>query len=139
MSASTKSRSRSRRTRSSSSFLHKPHGVIHPRVQAVGPEHFAIIAVDPAKARSKWMMTDFYGNMLIEPTDLEHNARCFKAAIAAINCQINDSKIKDMIVVIERTGKFHHPAKRVRHRWLRGPHRPSLRHQTIPPARFPRL
>jgi transposase len=86
--------------------------VIHPRVQAVGPEHFAIIAIDPAKARSKWMMTDFYGNVLIPPTELEHHARGFQRAIEAINLQIKISSIKDVIVVIERTGKFHHPAKR---------------------------
>jgi transposase len=104
MSASTKSHPR--RTRSYSSLLHKPHGVIHPRVQAVGPEHFAIIAVDPAKARSKWMMTDFYGNVLIPPTILEHQASGFRAAIDAINLQIKTSSIKDMIVVVERTGKF---------------------------------
>jgi transposase len=112
MSASTKSRSHSHRRRSSASLLHKPHGVIHPRVQAVGPEHFAIIAVDPAKARSKWMMTDFYGNVLITPTVMEHHARGFREAIAAINHQIKVSSIKDMIAVVERTGKFHHPAKR---------------------------
>jgi transposase len=86
--------------------------VIHPRVQAVGPEHFAIIAIDPAKARSKWMMTDFYGNVLIPPTELEHHARGFERAIETINLQIKISSIKDVIVVIERTGKFHHPAKR---------------------------
>src|SRR3954453_14950791 len=107
MSAFTRSRSRSRRTRSSTALLHKPHGVIPPRVQAVGPEHFAIIAVDPAKARSKWMMTDFYGNMLIPPIVLEHHARGFREAIEAIHLQIKNSSIKDMIVAIERTGKFH--------------------------------
>src|SRR4051794_21535865 len=112
MSAPTKPRSRAHRRRSSTSLLHKPHGTIHPRVQAVGPEHFAIIAVDPAKARSKWMMTDFYGNVLIPPTVLEHHARGFRAAIEAIDLQVKISPIKDMIVVIERTGKFHHPAKR---------------------------
>ena len=111
MSAHTKSRSPPR-ARRSASLLHKPHGVIHPRVQAVGPEHFAIIAVDPAKARSKWMMTDFYGNVLIPPTVMEHHARGFQDAIDAIKQQIKISKIQDMIVVIERTGKFHHPAKR---------------------------
>ena len=26
--------------------VHKPHGVLHPRVQKFGPEHFAIVAVD---------------------------------------------------------------------------------------------
>ena len=39
----------------------KPSGCIHPRVQKVGPEHFGIVPVDCAKARSKWMLTDFYG------------------------------------------------------------------------------
>src|SRR3954449_12343773 len=112
MSAPTKPRSRAHRTRCSASLLHKPHGTIHPRVQAVGPEHFAIIAIDPAKARSKWMMTDFYGNVLIPPTVLEHHARGFREAIEAIHLQIKNSSIKDMIVAIERTGKFHHPAKR---------------------------
>src|SRR5262249_28707037 len=38
--------------------LHKPRGVIHPRVQAVGPEHFAIVCVDCAKARSKMILAD---------------------------------------------------------------------------------
>ena len=50
----------------------KPSGSIHPRVQKVGPEHFGIVAVDCAKARSKWMLTDFYGNILIPPTTVEH-------------------------------------------------------------------
>src|SRR5258707_1488716 len=107
MPAPTKPRPRSHRTRSYDSLLHKPHGVIHPRVQAVGPEHFAIVAIDPAKARSKWMMTDFYGNVLIPPTELEHHARGFRGAIEAINRQIKVSSIKDIIVVVERTGRFH--------------------------------
>src|SRR3954464_1452643 len=106
MSASTKARSASRRPRSYAALLHKPHGVIHPRVQAVGPEHFAIIAVDPAKARSKWMMADSYGNVLMPPTFMEHHARGFRDAIDAINRHVKISKIQDMIVVLERTGKF---------------------------------
>src|SRR5580692_9241360 len=101
MSASTKSRSRSQRTRSSTAFLHKPHGVIRPRVQAVGPEHFAIVAVDPAKARSKWMMTDFYGNILIPPTTLEHRAPNFRQAIALIKEHLTRHAIADLIVVVE--------------------------------------
>src|SRR3954463_3255178 len=99
MSASTRPRSRPSRTRSSATLLQKPHGTIHPRVQAVGPEHFAIIAVDPAKARSKWMMIDFYGNVLIPPTVLEHHARGFREAIEAVNGQIKVGSIKYMVVV----------------------------------------
>jgi len=51
-------------------MLQKPRGVIHPRVQKVGPEHFGIFSVD--KARSKWMLADFYGNVIIQPTMVEH-------------------------------------------------------------------
>ena len=47
--------------------LQKPNGVIRPRVQKVGGEHFAIVCVDPAKHRSEWMMADYFGNLLIEP------------------------------------------------------------------------
>ncbi|MDC0937202.1 hypothetical protein OAS39_13035, partial [Pirellulales bacterium] len=45
--------------------LQKPNGVISPRVQEVGGEHFAIVCVDPAKHRSEWMMADYFGNVLI--------------------------------------------------------------------------
>lgn len=46
---------------------HKPHGVIQPRVQRVGPEHFGVVSIDCAKARFKWMLCDFYGKVLIPP------------------------------------------------------------------------
>ena len=52
--------------------LQKPRGVVHPRVQAVGPEHFGILCVDCAKPRSKIMLADFYGRVLIEPSTVTH-------------------------------------------------------------------
>ena len=66
-------RSRKRSSSRRPEVLQKPRGVIHPRVQKVGPEHFGIVSVDCAKARSKWMLCDFYGNVLIPPTVVEHN------------------------------------------------------------------
>ncbi len=55
-------------TGSKKRFIGKPNGQIQERVQAVGPEHFGIVAVDCAKRRSKWMLCNFYGKVLIEPT-----------------------------------------------------------------------
>ena len=54
-------------------ILQKPRGIIHPRVHAVGPEHFGILCVDCAKARSKIMLADFYGRVLIEPITISHD------------------------------------------------------------------
>jgi hypothetical protein len=112
MAAPTTSRRRTRHARSYATLVHKPNGVIHPRVQAVGPEHFAIVSVDPAKDSSRWMMADFYGKILVAPTELKHDAAALRGAIEVINRVRKACSIHDMIVVVERTGKFHHPAKR---------------------------
>jgi transposase len=84
-----------------------PHGVIHPRVQKVGPDHFGIVAVDCAKARSKWMFADFYGNVLVAPIEVEHNQLAFAAAVTRLRDAIARHQIADLIVAVERTGRYH--------------------------------
>ncbi|HEX4562100.1 MAG TPA: transposase [Gemmatimonadales bacterium] len=91
--------------------LGTPHGVISPRVRAVGPEHFGIVAVDCAKARSKWMLTDFYGRVLIGPTSVEHRSDAFAQAIAQLRQARAAHDIRDLIVAVERTGRHHHLAR----------------------------
>lgn len=90
----------------------KPSGSIHPRVQAAGPEHFGIVAVDCAKARSKWMLSDFYGNILIQTTVVEHTSRGLGDFTARIRRAMADHDLRDLIVAIERTGHYHAPIKR---------------------------
>ena len=92
--------------------LQKPKGTIGPRVKEVGGEHFAIVCVDPAKHRSEWMMADYFGNVLIEPHTLEHQAAFFKAAVALIRQAQREHDIQDLIVVVERTGNYYLPPKR---------------------------
>ena len=90
----------------------KPSGSLHPRVQKVGPEHFGIVAVDCAKARSKWMLADFYGRILVPPTVVEHTKQGFDSAIAQVRQTIERDGLGDVIVAIERTGIYHLPVKR---------------------------
>ena len=92
--------------------VQKPRGTFHPRVQKVGPEHFGIVAVDCAKARSKWMLADFYGNVLVPPTAVEHNRPAFAEAIAAIRQATRRHDLQDLLVAVERTGRHHHAPKR---------------------------
>src|ERR1051325_510890 len=94
-------------------FLQKPRGLVHPRVQAVGPEHFGIVAVDCAKARSKWMLTDFYGKVLIPPTEVAHNRVELQAMVDQARAAMTQHGILDHLVAIERTGRYHHPIKNV--------------------------
>ena len=92
--------------------LAKPSGSIHPRVQKVGPEHFGIVAVDCAKARSQWMLTDFYGKILIPPTRVDHTRSGLDAFIAGIRRGLTDHGLQDLIIAIERTGNYHQPVRR---------------------------
>ena len=75
-----KARPEQRKSKSRRRSLQKPNGVISPRVQKVGGEHFAIVCVDPAKHRSEWMMADYFGNLLIKPRTVEHRGAFFKLA-----------------------------------------------------------
>jgi transposase len=92
--------------------VHKARGAFHPRVQKVGPEHFGLISVDCAKARSKFMVADFYGKVLIPPAVLEHNLFALEAAVAQIRDAFAKHAIHDSLVAIERTGRYHQIVQR---------------------------
>lgn len=90
----------------------KPQGTFHPRVQKVGPEHFGIVTVDCAKVRSKWMLADFYGNVRVPPTVVAHNRADLDAAITQLRAAIEKQEIRDLLVAVERTGRYHHVTQR---------------------------
>jgi transposase len=105
-------KTRKRRGAGRHGALPKPRGVIHPRVQKVGPEHFGIVAVDCAKARSKFLMADYYGTALIPPTVVEHTRQGLDQAVASVRQTMQQHDVRDVLVAVERTGRYHHPIKR---------------------------
>ncbi len=107
----TKRNSRKSRT-IGPAVLGKPKGVIQARVQKVGPEHFGIVAVDCAKARSKWMLCDFYGKVLIPPTVVEHHRVGLELAAIQLREAIERHGLLDHLVAVEMTGTYHRPVQR---------------------------
>lgn len=93
-------------------FVGKPTGQIQERVQAVGPEHFGVVAVDCAKRRSKWMLCNFYGKVLVEPTSVEHTAGGLRAMTQSIAEACQAEGLTDTIVAVEMTGIYHKPVQR---------------------------
>lgn len=115
MASATRTKRQNRRTRSNPRKRHslqKPNGVISPRVAKVGGDRFAIVCIDPAKHRSEWMMADYFGNVLIPPQTLEHQATFFKLAVLQILEAQERHNIEDTIVCVERTGNFYLIPKR---------------------------
>jgi len=107
----TKTRKR-KSTGSRKRFIGKPSGQIQERVQAVGPDHFGIVTVDCAKRRSKWMLCNFYGKVIIEPTGVEHTAGGLRAMTQCIAEACKREGLTDVIAAVEMTGVYHKPAQR---------------------------
>ena len=93
-------------------YIGKPGGQIQQRVQTTGPDHFGVVSVDCAKRRSRWMLCDFYGKVLVEPTTVEHNAGSLKAMTDRIQVTRHDFGITDFIIAVEMTGVYHRPVQR---------------------------
>jgi hypothetical protein len=107
----TRTRSRTSRRQAPTS-VGKPRGVLHPRVELVGPDHFGIVCFDCAKARSKFLVTNFYGRVLIPPTVVTHNRQGLDDAVAQVRQAIATHELRDCLVAIERTGRYHRIVQR---------------------------
>ena len=110
MSASRTRKHSSRRQPSPT--LGKPQGVLHPRVQQVGPEHFGIVCFDCHKGTSKFLLADFYGNLLLPPAPVAHNRPDLDAAVAQVQAAFATHDLRDGLVAIERTGRYHRVVQR---------------------------
>jgi transposase len=90
----------------------KPRGLLHPRVQQVGGDHFGIVCFDCAKARSKFLLADFYGRVLLPPTTVAHHRPDLDAAVAQVQQAFATHQLRDGLVAIERTGRYHRLVQR---------------------------
>lgn len=94
------------------STLHKPHGYFHDRVERAGPAHFGIACFDCHKNYSQWMLADFFGKLLLSPVRLEHTRPAFDQAVADLRQAMRAHDLRDLIAVVERTGRYHRPVQR---------------------------
>ncbi len=92
-------------------YIGKPNGVIQQRVREAGPERFAVISVDCAKRRSRWMLCDYFGRVIAEPTSVEHNSGELKAMVSLATAACEAEGIVDSIVAVEMTGVYHKPVQ----------------------------
>jgi hypothetical protein len=111
MAIATKSRASKSAKSKSSRYIGKPAGIIQQRVETAGPSRFGIIAVDCAKQRSKWMLCDFFGKVLVKPTTVEHSAGALRAMASHINAVCAEAGISDSIAAVEMTGVYHRPVQ----------------------------
>jgi transposase len=78
----------------------------------VGPEHFGIVCFDCAKVRSKFLLADFYGRILLPPTVVAHTRPALDDAVAQVRHAFAEHDLRDGLIAIERTGRYHRLVQR---------------------------
>jgi transposase len=58
------------------------------------------------------MLCDFYGNVLVPPSVVAHRRPDFAHAVGQLREATGKHDIADVLVAVERTGRYHHPVKR---------------------------
>src|ERR1700688_2931828 len=93
-------------------LLQKPNGELTPRVRKVGPEHFGIVAIDCGKRSSRYLLANFYGQALLEPTPLPHTRGAFQAAIDRLRQAMSQHELRDLVVALDRAAESIRPVQR---------------------------
>ncbi len=91
----------------------QPRHSLAERVEKVGAGKFGILAVDCAKARFQVMLTNFYGRVLVEPVEVENTAPALDALVTTVRRECEVHGLKDLVVGLERTGRYHRPIRNV--------------------------
>lgn len=105
---------RKRRGRRRGTVQRRPRSkALEEQVRRVGPERFGILAVDSAKRRFAVLLTDFYGRGLMDMLVVENTGPALAALVAEVNAQRATHGLKDLLVAIEQTGRYHVPIRQV--------------------------
>src|SRR5262249_55337644 len=106
-------RSRRRRTQPQTPpSMGKPSGVLHPRVQQVGPRHSCIVSFDCPTASSKLVLADFCARPPLAPAVAAPARPDLAGARAQTRRVFEQAHLRDGLVAIERTGGYHRLVQR---------------------------
>ncbi len=86
---------------------------VEERVRRVGPDHFGVLAVDSAKHRFAVLLTDFYGRPLMDVLQVDNTSFALDALVTEVKAQCEHHGLKDLVVAIEQTGRYHVPVRQV--------------------------
>lgn len=88
-------------------------GSLRKRIREVGPEHFGLLLVDSGKRHYAVRLTNFFGDDLWEPEPVRSHRIALEAMMAEVERQMAKHGLTDLVVGIERTGRWHQPVKQM--------------------------
>lgn len=91
----------------------KPRGSFQKRVEQVGGNRFAIIAVDVGKPEACTQVFDYYGKVLVEPFSFAVTLPGLEGACGEIRKTLEGHGMQDWVCVVETTGRYHLPIRKI--------------------------
>src|SRR5262249_43980745 len=76
------------------------------------PGPFGIVVPGCASPGPRWLLAASFGTVLIEPVVVPHTRDGFHAAVTRLRQAVVDHRLADLIVAVERTGRYHLPVRR---------------------------
>ena len=92
---------------------HRVDNSLAARMRKVGPDHFGLLLVDSGKKHYAARLTNFYGDNLWEPEPVPCRRDALATLIAETKKQMRAHGLVELVVGIERTGRWHQPAKQM--------------------------
>jgi len=86
---------------------------LQKRIREVGPEHVGLLLVDSGKRHFAVRLTNFYGDDLWEPEPVRSHRVALEEMMAEVENQMQVHGLAELVVGIERTGRWHHPIKQL--------------------------
>jgi len=83
------------------------------RIRQAGPEHVGVLLVDSGKRHFAVRLGNFLGDCLWEPEPVRCHRPALEAMMAEIERQMARHGLVELVVGIERTGRWHQPLKQM--------------------------
>ena len=106
-----KCRSKSRKSQVGAARRVDPQ--LQQRIRELGPQHVGLLVVDSGKRHFAIRLSTFCHELLWEPEPVPNNRIALEHMVEQLRAQMRLHELKDLIVGIERTGRWHHPIKQL--------------------------
>jgi|WetSurMetagenome_2_1015567.scaffolds.fasta_scaffold63090_1 hypothetical protein len=93
--------------------LQRKDEALSTRIRQVGPERFGLLLVDSGKRNFAVRLTNFFGDCLWEPEPVRSQRMALESMIAEVHRQMATHGLSELVVGIERTGRWHCPLKQM--------------------------
>jgi hypothetical protein len=83
------------------------------RIRSAGAEHFGILVMDSSKGNYQPLLGNYLGEKLVDFDPVQNTRPALENFVVQVKKHCKEFKLNDLVVGLERTGRYHLPAKQI--------------------------